>query len=100
VSAISCEGALNGLKQGIFFKWFAQICDNASLLGVETRLFIRACRDYDDWQSLPRDGQMVKKVEARHPGHLHIEHQASDTLLQAAPQEFLGGGVGHRSKSR
>src|ERR1700752_282111 len=32
-SAVACQGALTGLKQSFLFKWFAQIGDNAGLLG-------------------------------------------------------------------
>jgi uncharacterized membrane protein len=45
VSATACQCPPDSLKQSIFFKRFAQICDDARLLGMETRLFVHIPRN-------------------------------------------------------
>src|SRR3989442_9995735 len=73
--------------------------DGAGLQGSPARLLVAVSRQDDNGNARACDHKMTEEIEAAHPGHPQIEHQATRALSLGRPQELARRGERHDAEA-
>src|SRR5438132_11661704 len=92
VAPRSTQGGPYSIQQRITVEGLVEERDRAGLQGSPARLLVAVSSQDDSRNAGVRDRQVPQEVEAAHPGHPQIEHQATGVLSPGGPQELLRRG--------
>src|SRR5438445_7818704 len=92
VAPRSTQGGPYSIQQRITVEGLVEERDRAGLQGSPARLLVAVRSQDDNTNGGVSDRQVPQEVEAAHPGHPQIEHQATGVLSLGGSQELLRGG--------
>lgn len=93
---IAGEGALHAREQVVVAKGLLQEVVRARLHRLDGHRHIAVAGDEHDRNRRAERIQALLQLEAAHPGHAHIEHDAARARAVVACEEIVGGSVQHR----
>src|SRR3989441_532186 len=92
VAPRSTQGGPYSIQQRITVEGLVEDRDRAGLQGSPARLLVAVRSQDDNTNGGVSDRQVPLEVEAAHPGHLQIEHQATGVLSLGGSQELFRRG--------
>src|SRR5262245_10656018 len=84
------HGHPDGVEQGIAPERLCEEGGRACLQGSLARLAATVRCQHDGGNGGARGREMPEEIEAAHPAHSHIEHQAAGLLAMDRAQELFG----------